>query len=221
MPANRLLINRILSYNFGRTDYDLFPSNINFGLSTNIMTPITGLSYGITGVSYVGKQVTIGINNNPYVIGDVVTVTNVDSQFGTTNIDGVWVVTSSIGTSSGSISFTVNYQPTGTTPQSNSGTSALVNGDALVEVSGSGYAQSTGYVLDNSGYWTTSYNGFASNANPIAFPQCTGLWGTIKAVFMNDTGTNIIWCWNLNPWITPAINDVITFGANSLITNMV
>ena len=218
MPATRMMINNILNYNFGNQGYSTpgFPNDMYFGLSTSVLEDATGSSENVLSMSYSGKQVTLQLDVDFFIVGDVIVVNGVNSAYGVTNIDGTW--TCIAGTTGGFVTFNVSLQPVGTTPQTI--TAGTVSGLPITEPSGgAGYGR-TGDYNNDTGHWSTSTNGSLINTQDISFPESSAPWGTILSLFISDGSNNIIWYTNLTPSFSVIANTTVTFAANSLTVSM-
>jgi len=190
MPAETLLKNNVLNYNFGNISYlPVLPATMYFGLSTEIITTTETLSMIPTKLEYTGTVVKLTLLNS-YSIGDKINVSGVDSYYGTTNIDGTWTISSAYITY---IQFVVDSAPTGTTPQYTSG--GLVC-KIPPEPTGNNYSRPS--YTNNKTTWGTSTTGKLLNEVAITFPTASGDWGDVFSIFIADSATygNIFWYYN-------------------------
>ena len=219
MPLSRQLINNILNYNLGSRAYSpAHPADVYVGLSTTEVTDISNISASVTAMSYLLKVVTLTATNI-FKEGDSIIVAGVDAGFTTTNIDGTWVCDA--GTNSTTIVFTVDTQPTGTTPQTIS--VGTVTGDIIVEPSGGDAYARVSYSNDASPQqWTVSTNGELENTTAVTFPESTASWGTALNVFIADAASagNILWYYTLSPSINIQANTVISFAAGDIVGSL-
>ena len=77
-------------------------------------TKVINCTVAVTAMAYTLKVVTLTAVN-AFAVGDRITVAGVNTGFTVTNIDGNWIC--GTGTNATTVVFTVDTQPTGTTPQ--------------------------------------------------------------------------------------------------------
>jgi hypothetical protein len=215
MATTNYFGNEILNYNFIGTAYTPGDANnfLYFGLSTtevtaqdvsgSTATEPTASSYarksfysgypiaGVTAMSYTSLAVTLTVDNvGQLAIGDIITVTGVDTGFTVTNIDGTWTLTNVAGSD---LTFTVASQPVGATPQtisignvrcanwSTSTSATLINNKAVTFVqsdvgdpwSTSGTPIVSIFIADDPSTATGDILAFYTLPAPLVIPELT------------------------------------------------